>query len=98
MREVERGKLFKRIALLCILFLLSLRHLHLRGPGIRTWRLGTPVLGTSGALQLHTFTFFFFFKLLLLSLLKPTRSLLPVNSISQPGQKADPGDVFSGAV
>ena len=55
------GKLFKCIALLCTLFLLSLHHLPLRVPGIRSWRLGTPVLGTSGALQLHTFTFFFFF-------------------------------------
>ena len=30
--------------LLCTVFLLLLHQLHLKSPGIRSWRLGTPVL------------------------------------------------------
>ena len=34
----------KKAHLLCTLFLLLLHHFHLRSSGIRSWRLGTPIL------------------------------------------------------
>ena len=78
------GGLFKCITLLHTLFLLLLNHHHLRVPGIRSWRLGTPALWTSGVLQLHTFTYHFSYLLLLPSPLKPISMRWSIR-ISGPG-------------
>ena len=42
------GDYSSTLHLLCTLFLLLLHQLHLRSSGIRSWRLGTPVLYNNG--------------------------------------------------